>query len=309
MSVKVSVIVPNYNHSDFLQQRLNSVFNQTFKDFEVILLDDASTDGSENILKGYENHPQVSHLLINKFNSGSPFKQWKKGIELAKGDFIWIAESDDYCDEHFLEILLSKTDENTLIYSQSADVDEKGNHMGDRLSYTDDFTPNHWKNDFDMTGFELIKDYMLFKNVIPNASSVIFNKQLYKSDFLSGELLDMKYCGDWFFWIKLCEKANVAFVSQELNFFRTHASVSRIQANNDKRKQRLAEEFFIRSFLKRNYRLQSTKMDRQIKKHWIYLHKVSDLVKKDFYIITSNFIERLFLLGSFLKIKIQAILK
>ena len=99
----VSIIIPNYNHSKFLQQRLDSVFNQTFQDFEVILLDDCSTDNSVDILKKYANHPKVSHLELNKQNSGSPFKQWQKGITMAKGTYIWIAETDDYCEFNFLD--------------------------------------------------------------------------------------------------------------------------------------------------------------------------------------------------------------
>ena len=52
----ISVIIPNYNHKPFLEQRLSSIFNQTFQDFEVIILDDASTDGSQTILNQYKNH-------------------------------------------------------------------------------------------------------------------------------------------------------------------------------------------------------------------------------------------------------------
>lgn len=82
---------------------MKSIFNQTFQDFEVILLDDASTDNSREILHKYQEHPKVSHLIINETNSGSPFKQWEKGLAFARGEFIWIAESDDYCNIFFLK--------------------------------------------------------------------------------------------------------------------------------------------------------------------------------------------------------------
>ena len=74
----VSIIVPNYNHAPFLNQRLDSIFNQTFQDFEVILLDDASTDNSLSILEDYKEKfkSKVSHLIVNEKNSGSPFKQF-----------------------------------------------------------------------------------------------------------------------------------------------------------------------------------------------------------------------------------------
>ena len=74
----VSIILPNYNHAPYLQERLDSIFGQTHQNFEVIILDDASTDESLSILKPYQAHPKVSHFVLNKKNSGSPFKQWKK---------------------------------------------------------------------------------------------------------------------------------------------------------------------------------------------------------------------------------------
>ncbi len=88
LTPKVSVIVPNYNHSRFLVQRLDSIFNQTVQDFELILLDDCSSDNSEEILKQYANHAKVAHFITNKTNSGSPFRQWKKGVELARGTYV-----------------------------------------------------------------------------------------------------------------------------------------------------------------------------------------------------------------------------
>jgi glycosyltransferase involved in cell wall biosynthesis len=98
---KVSVIVPNYNHAPFLRQRIDTVLTQTFQDFELILLDDCSIDDSRFILSSYVSDTRV--LEFNATNSGSTFKQWNKGVRLAHGQYIWIAESDDYADPHFLE--------------------------------------------------------------------------------------------------------------------------------------------------------------------------------------------------------------
>ena len=100
---KVSIIVPNYNHGAYLRKRIDSVLNQTFQDFELILLDDCSTDNSVDILESYNTEARISHIEINKKNPGKPFQQWVRGIELAKGKYIWIAESDDYADNDFLE--------------------------------------------------------------------------------------------------------------------------------------------------------------------------------------------------------------
>ncbi len=94
----VSVIVPNYNHARYLRQRIESVLRQTYQDFEVILLDDCSTDDSRSILSSYAGDPRV-RMEFNEVNSGSTFKQWNKGVRLARGEYVWIAESDDYADD------------------------------------------------------------------------------------------------------------------------------------------------------------------------------------------------------------------
>src|SRR4051794_30504658 len=102
---KVSVVIPNYNHGPYLRERIDSVLGQTFGDFEVIILDDASTDNSHAILTRYYTKPRM-RILVNRRNSGSAFPQWNRGIELARGDYVWIAESDDSADPRFLETLV-----------------------------------------------------------------------------------------------------------------------------------------------------------------------------------------------------------
>src|SRR5690606_15755367 len=122
MMPKVSIIVPNYNHAPFLKDRLDSIFCQDFEDYEVILMDDCSTDGSREILESYKDHGKVTQLVLNEKNSGSTFRQWKKGIELAKGEYIWIAESDDVADSKLVEVLVERLDEDAtvgLAYCQS----------------------------------------------------------------------------------------------------------------------------------------------------------------------------------------------
>src|SRR5580700_7655431 len=106
---KVSVIVPNYNHADFLPQRINSILGQTFQDFELILLDDHSNDESQSILAKYADDPRVM-MKFNEVNSGGTFRQWNRGVRLAQGEYVWIAESDDYADEKLLQRLVAVLD-------------------------------------------------------------------------------------------------------------------------------------------------------------------------------------------------------
>jgi glycosyltransferase involved in cell wall biosynthesis len=90
---KVSVILPNYNHQKYLSKRIESILNQSFVDFELIILDDASKDDSREVIQTYvDKDKRITHFIKRKVNSGSTFIQWEKGISLAKGEFIWIAE-------------------------------------------------------------------------------------------------------------------------------------------------------------------------------------------------------------------------
>jgi len=92
----VTVVVPNYNHAKYLKKRLNSIYKQTYKNIEVILLDDCSTDTSRSILSKYaKKHKNNTKTIFNTKNSGGVFYQWARALESAHGDFIWIAESDD----------------------------------------------------------------------------------------------------------------------------------------------------------------------------------------------------------------------
>src|SRR5260221_12262396 len=102
----VSVIIPNYNHAQFLRQRVDSVLGQTFQDFELILLDDCSTDESQSILREYASDPRV-RMEFNEKNSGSTFKQWNKDVRLTREEYVWIVDSDDYAARHLLESLVS----------------------------------------------------------------------------------------------------------------------------------------------------------------------------------------------------------
>jgi len=233
--------VPNYNHAKYLDQRLTSVFEQTFKDFEVIILDDCSTDDSVAVIEPYLKDARVSHFIVNQENSGSPFKQWKKGIDLAQGKYIWIAESDDWARVDFLETLLPKLGEgHDFAYCRSVSYNQEDGKT-DNAFWADDLEPGRWLKDFSNDGLEEIKNYLVYKNTVPNASACLFDKE--KVSF-SEAVLSMKFTGDWVFWIDLFAKSSIYFCAKELNTFRYSSSATRAQKNNLLEGQRRQEYFF-----------------------------------------------------------------
>lgn len=97
--MKISVIVPVYNSQKFLEQCLKSLINQTFKELEIICINDGSTDNSVEILNKY---PQLN--VIHQENKGLSFAR-NRGIEIAKGDYIAFVDSDDWIDLDYFEKL------------------------------------------------------------------------------------------------------------------------------------------------------------------------------------------------------------
>jgi len=219
--------------------RIKTILKQSYQDFELILLDDCSTDNSVEILSSYKNHSKVSHLLINPTNSGSPFKQWVKGIKLAKGDYIWIAESDDYCELNFLEKLMESMYEGgvVLAFCASNIIDESGTKKG-RHKWADALNPTRWESSFKNTGKNEIMQYLRYRNTITNASAVIFKAIAVKNITYP---LDMKFCGDWYFWIEILKQGNIVYEKQQLNYFRRHATTTRYIKPFHLEKQRFQE--------------------------------------------------------------------
>jgi glycosyltransferase involved in cell wall biosynthesis len=275
----ISVVVPNYNHAAFLEERLDSILGQTYQNIELIVVDDASTDGSPEIYQKYNEH--IDTLIINEVNSGTPFKQWKRGIEEAKGEWIWIAESDDYAEPQFLESLLNSSSKAGLRYAQSEDVDAQGKRLLHRLEYTSTFDPNIWEEDFEMDGVEFCKDYLKVKNVIPNASAVIFKKSL-AADVPWDEILPMRMCGDWLFWICILEKSSVFFRSETLNHFRNLPSATRMHRGFEKIRQRLLEEGMIRSYLQTLSGIDQKAEKRRLLEKWYGIYRLQAVFDKEF---------------------------
>jgi glycosyltransferase involved in cell wall biosynthesis len=242
----VSIIVPNYNHALFLNERLDSIFRQTYDDYEVIILDDCSNDNSIDVIGKYISHPKVSNVVINRVNGRSTYLQWIKGIELAKGEYIWIAESDDYCDKDFLTNVMNVLADKSiaLCFTHSFIVDENNNNRGLYFYPWSLFSDNFITN-----GNELIKDYFCSTNIIPNASAVVFKKGLV-NDSIKREVGKFKINGDWFVWINLLMNGKCGFISYPHNNFRRHSGAS--SSHNVSNFKNIEEALIINHFLKKN---------------------------------------------------------
>lgn len=247
----LSVIVPNYNHASFLRQRLDSVFGQEFEDYEVILLDDCSTDGSRELLRQYHGHKKVAHVVLNDKNSGSTFLQWRKGIELASGKYIWIAESDDVADSKLSGALVKclEDDERVgLSFCQSLIINDRGEVLRDNIEHTAGFRTVDWEREFKMAGRRALIDFFQTKNIVPNASAAVFRKDLVRC---LDEIVKFRFAGDWLLWVEILKQSNLCYIPDRLNCFRYHEQVSRNMNSIEKVSCYLQERYGILSAIER----------------------------------------------------------
>lgn len=221
---RVSVIVPNYNHAQYLDERIQSILNQTYQDFELIILDDSSSDNSRDVIKKYADDKHVTNIIYNEVNSGMTFKQWNKGFQISRGDLIWIAESDDKCETTFLENLVEQFDlhENcVLAYCRSDRFFDDGVSL-------DNYKLPDYNYFFD--GNVYINKFLSKGNDIANASSVLFKRSIVQE--INKDYYAYKGAGDRLFWTYIAEKGGVAIVNKRLNHFRQHYTNSTIKYYN-----------------------------------------------------------------------------
>jgi glycosyltransferase involved in cell wall biosynthesis len=226
----VSVIVPNYNYAHYLPQRLESIWSQTYPVHEVIVLDDASTDESASVLARLERASgKPLRIVRNATNSGSVSRQWAKGVSLARGDLVWIAEADDFADPDFLATTVAAFADSRVVlsYCQSRQVDDTGIVVDETyLEWVRDVDPQLWRGDYRRSGSTEIAEALSIKNTIPNVSAVVFRKNAL-ARVLDVHLSEMAACrnaGDWVCYIHLLKGGYVAFSAASLNNHRRHST-------------------------------------------------------------------------------------
>ena len=233
---KVSVIIPNYNYQDFIVERIDSILRQTYPIYELIILDDKSTDDSVKVIKDkIKTIKDIKVKLIeNKTNSGCVFKQWKKGIHEIEGDYFWIAEADDSADPRFLETAMEAFDDPDVVlsYTESQRIDENNNitHTNSQDLYNI-YNTDRWDYSYINSGIDEIKNYLSVTNTILNVSSVVWKKGNY-DEFLD-TAANYKVAGDWYVYYKVLETGKVAFSNKAYNYFRKHSKSVSTKVKDD----------------------------------------------------------------------------
>jgi glycosyltransferase involved in cell wall biosynthesis len=227
---KISVVVPNYNYAQYICQRLDSILRQSLPIYELIILDDASKDDSVFKIKQWMIDNKVEcRLVVNDHNSGSVFDQWAKGVQLATGDFVWIAEADDLSSSDFLQSVIAPMErdmEVTVSYCESQQIDGASLRLSvDYQAYRDDICSSHWQIPYIADGHDEVVNFLAIKNTIPNVSGVLFRREALANTFEHhiDRIRSLTKAGDWLTYVITLKGAKIAFDPRPLNFHRRHS--------------------------------------------------------------------------------------
>ena len=137
MNNLISIAMCTYNGERFLNEQISSILEQTYRNFELVIVDDNSKDNTINIIKEYQSKDNRIKLFQNNKNIGF-LKNFEKAISLCRGDFIALSDQDDVWKKNKLEIFLKNINDNMLIYSDAILIDEYSKEIGSQL-----IRPNH----------------------------------------------------------------------------------------------------------------------------------------------------------------------
>jgi len=200
----ISIVLGTYNGAKFIESQLKSILNQTYNDFEIIVVDDASQDNTLEIVNRFSN--KHKNVFVYPFSENVGYiKNFERGIALSKGDFIALSDQDDWWETTKLEKLSANIKNNDLIYCDSAFVDENLKPLGKSFSKKKNMISSNNPINF------------LIDNCV-SGHAALFKRELYNKAIPFPELIPH----DW--WLAYIASANngVAYFDEPLVKYRHH---------------------------------------------------------------------------------------
>ncbi|MEO5865336.1 MAG: glycosyltransferase [Nitrospiraceae bacterium] len=264
----VTAVVASYNHAEFLVQRMESLIAQTYRDLEILVIDDCSTDNSVEVLRKYQAHPKVT-LVVHEQNRG-----WvsvsNQGVEMARGEFVIFANCDDDCDPSLIQRLVAAMTAHStagMAFCRSELVDERDNPLGDDFTVRESSFRARCSKDTLLSGAETSR-FLLHSCVIPNLSAALFRRECFAS--VGNLSASYRVCCDWDLFFRIAARYDVAYIAEPLNRFRQHLSTIRSVT-----KERVVYEEYFRLLLGQIHSLDLTWAERcRFRLHVMYLWSV-----------------------------------
>jgi glycosyltransferase involved in cell wall biosynthesis len=217
---RLSVVLPNYNYARYLDERIASILYQSFDDFELIIVDDASTDDSLAVIRSFDD-PRI-RLVARSENSGKVYASWNEGLTHATAEFVWFAGADDCAERTLVERLIGPMLADPgigLAHARFLLIDGEGIVTASGISLPPECN-------FIMA--DLDRDYvapprvdwqrLLITNFIWNGSGVIMRTDAVRA---AGGFDDrLLIAADWRLYLEIARSAAVYYTAEPLNAFR-----------------------------------------------------------------------------------------
>lgn len=255
--MKISTIVLCYNGEKYLNSRLRSIISQTYKPFEIIFLDDASTDNSVKLAKSILKKSKIKYkMIVNKRNKGCG-NQIIKGLYEAKGDFIWFAEQDDYCSIEFLSSIekLLKDDSVNLVFCKSIPVDSHNKILENYYCDEEKQLENYC-----VDGVFEVESKLCIKNTVYNISSVIFRKSSLEG--VEKYIRQYKVFFDWIIYCYVLRNGKIHYYADVSNYHMRHSES--IIARYNRHCNFYEDLFSVKQYILENYKISKENMDKMI---------------------------------------------
>jgi len=226
----VSIITPTYEREDFIEEAVNSALGQTYKNIELLVIDDGSTDGTVDKLKQYESDPRFNYFYQD--NQGQSTAR-NKGLSIAKGEFVCFLDSDNHWAKNKIEESLKLFEiypDTDIVYANVTLIDEHGTEIS-----TENMT-RHSGN---------ISKYLLRDNCVSFNTAMVRKKSI---DEISGFDSTLRRADDYDFWLRLSAKNKFLYVPQYWAYYRVMEN--QISSNKDARFE--ANELIMNKFISKS---------------------------------------------------------
>ena len=205
MKPRVSVVVPAYNAVSTIGQTLDSVFSQTFRDFEVVVVDDGSTDGTRGVIAGYGERIRV----LTKVNEAKPAATRNLGVRAARGELVAFLDADDWWREDKLERQVAVFDGRPdvgLVYTADATVDAAGKLLS--------------VNPCPAEARGRIYELLTVRNAMVGSSVMARREAIARAGGFDENLTSIE---NWDLWIRISRDWAIEYVDEPLTLYRVHA--------------------------------------------------------------------------------------
>lgn len=220
----VSVVIPAYNHQQFIKEALDSVYDQTYQQIELILLDDCSKDKTLSYAQQWAKEKKANKRFVRVIIEKNPINLGahatiNKGLSLAQGNALTILNSDDKYFSNRIEILMREAESNQAewLFSGIRVIDETGRRVFSELAIGIEAATDY-VHSYPKVSFALLKC-----NIAATTGNLFFSRSLFDQ---VGPFRDLRYCHDWDFALQACLVCEPFYVMSTLYDYRVHSSNS-----------------------------------------------------------------------------------